>query len=377
MPERVQLRSTVAVVDRGALAHNLRVVDELVDGAGVLAVVKADAYGHGATVAAQSFLQAGAWGVAVSLVEEALELRGAGIGGPIVVLGGVVRGTAEHVVVHRLTPIVWNVDQLTQLAAAVRALGARPLPVHLKLDTGMTRLGVRPGQLAQVLEWFVRDAGHTLVFEGVLTHLACADDMSDTDTSRRQLQDFAACLGTIAACGLRPRFRHVCNSAGLARFPAAHYDLVRPGIVLYGSAADPSVQVAGVRPCMSVQARLLTVRELPAGTRVSYGGHDTLTRRSRVAVVPLGYADGYARNMSTKAHMLVRGRRCRVLGAITMDATMLDVTELPDVEAGEPVVALGSQAGERLTVRQLADWAGVLTYEVTCAISKRVPRRYQ
>ncbi len=373
----VTVRPTAARVDTGVLAQNLRVVSRHVGAAcRVLAVVKADGYGHGAIEAARSFVDAGAWGLAVSLVEEGVELREAGVFAPVVVLGGVPPASADVLVHRRLRPVVWSVDHLEMLASAVRRAGAHPLPVHLKIDTGMSRLGLLPRDLAPVLQWFVRDAGRSLELEGVMTHLACADEIEDELSSARQLASFADCLATIGACGLHPTLRHACNSAALVRFGHAHYDMVRPGIALYGAASGPEVELAELSLAMSVHARVLGIRELPAGVRVSYGGRAQLARDSRLAIVPVGYGDGYPRAMSGRAQMLVRGHRCDVVGAITMDVCMLDVTDLPDVRVGEEVTLLGRQGAGAIDLYELAQWAGTVPYEITCGISKRVPRRY-
>lgn len=375
-PTAVEVRPTYADIDLAALAHNLKQVQTHVGQARVLAVVKADAYGHGAARASEALLEAGAWGLAVSLVEEGVELREAGVRGPIVVLGGAIQN-AQDVIVHRqLTPVVWSTAHLDLLSAAVRSAGAHPVRVHVKIDTGMSRLGLLPDELPALLEWLVRDAGASVVLEGVMTHFACADGLEDDLTSLQQLATFERCLVAFAERGLRPSFRHTCNSAAIVRFPQAHFDMVRPGIALYGGASTQDVQLDGVEVAMSVRSKVLAIRTLPAGVRVSYGGRATLTRASQLAIVPVGYADGYPRNMSGKAQMLVRGQRCQVLGSITMDTAMLDVTDLRGVRSGEPVTLLGAQGRGRIGLHEMARWSGVLPYEVICGVSKRVPRRY-
>jgi len=371
----VEVRPTYAQIDTGALVHNLRTVQRHVGGrCRILAVVKADGYGHGAIEAARSFVEAGAWGLAVSLVEEGVELRQAQVLAPVLVLGGVHPGS-EDVIVHRsLTPVVWAREHLQLLAAAVRRSGAPPLPVHLKVDTGMSRLGLLPEDVPALVDWLASEEGQSLQVEGLMTHFACADDPDDA-VSPVQIELFRACLATLASRGLHPPLRHVCNSAGLVRLPHAHFDMVRPGIALYGAASGREVELAGLRMAMSVHSRILGIRELPAGARVSYGHRETLTRDSRLGIVPVGYADGYPRRMSGQAQVLVRGHRCRVLGNITMDVSMIDVTDLPDAREGERVTLLGAQGRERIDVYELAAWADVIPYEITCGISKRVPRR--
>jgi alanine racemase len=374
-PPIVEVRPTYAHIDTAALAHNLRTVQAHVGGrCRILAVVKADGYGHGAIEAARVFVDAGAWGLAVSLVEEGVELRQAGVLAPVLVLGGVHPGS-EDVIVHRsLTPVVWAREHLQLLAAAVRRSGAPPLPVHLKVDTGMSRLGVLPERLPELLDWLEGEDGQALRIEGLMTHLACADEPDDP-VSAGQVEAFRACVALLAGRGIYPPLRHVCNSAGLVRLPHARFDMVRPGIAVYGAASGREVELAGLRMAMSVHSRILGIRELPAGAAVSYGHRMTLTRPSRLGIVPVGYADGYPRRMSGQAQVLVRGHRCRVVGNITMDVSMIDVTDLPDAREGERVTLLGAQGRGRIDVYELAAWAGAIPYEITCGISKRVPRR--
>jgi len=372
-------RPTYASIDLDALRHNLGVVQKSVGGATrVLAVVKADAYGHGAVQASRTLVEAGAWGLAVSLVEEGLELRGAGIRAPVLVLGGVYPGLEDLVVQRRLTPVVWSVDHLDRMAAAVRRSAGGAYPVHVKVDTGMSRLGLLPEELPALLEAYAARHAGALAIEGVMTHLARADE-ADVDESERQLGRFRASLRVLADRGIEPSLRHVCNSAGIVGAADAHFDMVRPGIALYGGAATPQVALPGLRPSMSMHSHVAGTRVLGAGTKVSYGHRATLTRRSTLAIVPVGYEDGYMRAMSGQARMLVRGRSCAVVGNVTMDTSMVDVTDVEredgPVEVGEPVTLMGQQAGAELTMFDLARWAGVIPYEILCGVSKRVPRR--
>ena len=374
-PRIVEVRPTRAAIDEAALRHNLRAVQRHVgDRCRVLAVVKADGYGHRAIESARTFVEAGAWGLAVSLVEEGVELRQAGVLAPVLVLGGVPTGSEDVIVHGNLTPVVWAPQHLQLLSSAVRRSGASRLPIHLKIDTGMSRLGVLPEDLGALLDWYQTHAAADLRVEGVMTHLACADEPDDERTSAQQLERFFACLSLLGERGIHPSIRHVCNSAGLVRFRAAHLDMVRPGIALYGAGSSKNVALAGIEMAMGVHSQLLGIRELPAGARVSYGHRQTLARPSRLGIVPVGYGDGYPRNMSGRAEMLIRGHRFPVVGNITMDLSMVDVTELPDARAGERVTLLGRQGRERLDVYELAAWAGIIPYEVMCGISKRVPR---
>jgi alanine racemase len=377
-PRTVEVRPTWAAIDASALAANLRAVQDHVGSrCRVLAVVKADGYGHGAIDAAKSFVDAGAWGLAVSLIEEGVELRQAGVRAPVLVLGGVPPGSEDVVVHGSLTPVVWAPQHLQLLTAAVRRSGADTLPIHIKIDTGMSRLGVLPEDLPALLDWYELHAASELRIEGVMTHFACADDPDDEQTSLAQLDQFRACLALLGDRGIHPSIRHVCNSAGLVRYASAHLDMVRPGIALYGAASSDAVALPGLRLGMAVHSRLLGIRELPAGAKVSYGHRQTLTRASRLGIVPVGYGDGYPRNMSGQAQMLVRGHRVPIVGNITMDLTMVDVSDLPDPREGERVTLLGRQGREQLDVYELAGWAGVIPYEIVCGISKRVPRKLE
>jgi alanine racemase len=313
------------------------------------------------------------------LVEEGVELRQAGVHAPVLVLGGVHNGS-EDVVVHRnLVPVVWTRNHLQLLAAAIRRAGAPAARVHLKIDTGMSRLGVRPEHLSAVLDAFDEDGEETLVLDGVMTHLALADETDETSdaSSRASVAAFDECCALIRARGFRPRFRHVCNSAGVARFTPWHRDMVRPGIALYGAGSGAEVELDGVSEAMSWHSRLLGVQRHPSGTSVSYGHRLTLARDSVLGIVPVGYGDGYRRSMSGSAEMLVRGHRCRVVGNITMDVCMVDVTDLPDAREGERVTLMGRQGRDRISVYEMAGWGGVLPYEVMCGISKRVPRHWR
>jgi alanine racemase len=247
--------------------------------------------------------------------------------------------------------------------------------VHLKIDTGMSRLGVLPADLPAMLDWFEADRGDSLSLEGVMTHLARADDDDDEGATIGQLADFEACVAMLSSRGLRPGLRHVANSAGLVRTRASHWDMVRPGIALYGAGSSRAIELPGIDMAMSVHSRILGIRELPAGAAISYGHRAVLTRPSRLGIVPVGYADGYSRSMSGKAHVLVRGHRCAVVGNITMDVSMVDVTDLPDAREGEEVVLMGRQGRSVIDVHDIAQWASVIPYEVVCGISKRVPRR--
>ncbi|MBL9005471.1 MAG: alanine racemase [Myxococcales bacterium] len=386
----------MAEIDLGALRRNVDVLRSHVDGGdpssdaffaaagdppsrtGIMAVLKADAYGHGAVPCAQAVARQ-VWGFAVSLVEEGVELRRAGlIDQPIVVLGCFYGLSHRDVVAYRLTPVVADARDLSRFARAAADLGAPRVPVHLKIDTGMSRLGVRPESLDAFVDVLRAEPGVAL--GGLCTHLADADGPGD-ETTHEQLERFFACRQRLSAMGLQPGVLHAANTAGAVRFGSARLDLVRPGIGLYG-VAPPNTALSGLWPVLSLKTRIVALREVPAHTGVSYGSRTRTQAAARIATLPIGYADGYSRRMSGQAQVLCGGRRCSVLGPITMDMTMIDVSAVPDVQIGDEVVLIGGQARRDcvadapITLDEMAGWAGTIAYEICCAISKRVPRIY-
>ena len=359
------VRPTRAEVDLGAIVANARDLAAL--GAALYAVVKADAYGHGAVPVARALAaEPAVHGLMVSLVEEGLELRHAGVRAPVLVMGGAFGSAHRELLEAGLTPVVSDAADLDAFARA----GTRPR-VHLKVDTGMSRLGISLAELPALLD---RAGGVELV--GLATHLACADG-DDPAPTLLQLDRFARAADLLRARGLTPEL-HVANSAGALRFPAARLSAIRAGIALYGGgpAGAPG------RPALRLVTAIVQLRSIAAGDAVSYGALYRATRPTRVATLPIGYADGYPRRLSLPgagagAEVLVRGQRCPVLGAICMDMTMVDVSALgDDVGLGEEAVLLGAQGAERITMRELADRAGLIEYEIPCGVSKRVPRAF-
>ncbi|HLK10849.1 MAG TPA: alanine racemase [Candidatus Binatia bacterium] len=367
-------RPTVAEVSLGALRANCRQAQACV-GAGVrvMAVVKADAYGHGAVAAARAFVEAGAAALGVSTVEEGVEIARARLGAPVVVLGGAFPGEEAVVAAHGLGVAVWTVEGVRALGAAARAAGTT-VPVHVKVNTGMTRLGLEPGE-AGAFGAAVRSVPGVAI-EGVFSHFASADDL-DTAAARAQLARFAEARDALASAGVRPPLVHLANSAAVLSLPAAHFTMVRPGLMLYGYAPAPHLAArAALRPALRLRTRITQARAVAAETPVGYGGTFVTARPSVIATLPLGYADGYHRLASNRARVLVRGRRVPVVGRVCMDHTMIDVTDVPDVGAGEPVVVLGAQGGAAVGADDLAGWCETISYEVLTAIGRRVPRAY-
>jgi alanine racemase len=372
--QHVEGRPTVAEVSLGALRENCRQAKALVgSGVAVLAVVKADAYGHGAASAARAFLDAGAAGLGVSMVSEGVELRRAGIRAPIVVLGGAFPGEYARAVSHDLAVAVWTLDDAWALGAA--AGDAQTIAaVHLKVDTGMTRLGCAPGDVHALGEAL---ASETRVrVDGVFTHFASADAV-DSAPVLAQRARFAGAVEALAAAGLRPPHVHMANSAAVLSEPAAHCTMVRPGLMLYGYAPAPHLASrARLRPAMRLRTRVAQTRDVPAGTPVGYGGTWSAPRASTIATLPIGYADGYPRTASNRGAMLLRSRRVPVVGRVCMDHVMLDVTGVPGVAAGDVVTVFGPSPEGEPTADDVAGWCETIAYEVLTSVGKRVPRTY-
>ncbi|HET7754974.1 MAG TPA: alanine racemase [Anaeromyxobacteraceae bacterium] len=381
----MRIRPTEAVVDLAAIVRNYELARQ-VGGRPAIAVVKANAYGHGVVPVARAVVQAGCPMLAVALVEEGIELREAGIAAPVLVLGGAYGERYELLVRHRLTPLVFREDQVIALGEAARQLGTSAA-AHVKLDTGMGRIGLQPRELGAFMA--VARAARGVRIEGVCTHFASAD-LVPRDVTERQVQAFDGAADALVAEGFPIRFRHLANSAGTIEFPAARQDLTRPGIMLYGllpfgpgdvlTAAAATVGGA-LSPALSWKTAITHVKTVPAGTAISYGGRWTAERTSRIATLPVGYADGYPRRLSGRpgfgrAEVLVRGRRAPVAGTVCMDMMMADVTDVPGADVGDEVMLLGVQGDQRISADELAERAGTISYEILCGIGHRVPRRY-
>jgi alanine racemase len=371
----LRIRPTYAEVDLGALRQNLQLAQARSAPAELLAVVKANAYGHGAVPVARTLEAAGVAWLGVALVEEGVELREAGVKSRILVLGGAYDGGYEALVEHRLTPVVFRTEHLAGLALAARRTGKR-VAAHLKLDTGMGRIGVLPDGLSAFLEEAERFP--EVALEGLLSHFANAD-LANAELTVRQVSRFREALAQMRSRGTEPALRHLSNSAGVLSLPEVRdgvaLNLVRPGLMLYGVSPAPSfIEPGQLRPVLSWRTAVTHVKQVPVGTPVSYGSTWTARRPSTIATLPVGYADGYSRRFSNQAQVLVRGQRAGVAGRVCMDMTLVDVTDIPGVAVGDEVVLLGSQGKETLTADALAEWEGTIPYEVLCGVGARVPR---
>jgi alanine racemase len=365
----IGLRPTEATIDLGAIRAN---VSSLAPGsAELMAVVKADGYGHGAVPVARAALESGAGRLGVALVEEGIELRRANIPGPILVLTELPSGSERDALDAELTPSLSSQDGLRRLARA--ADGMAELSVHVTLDTGMHRAGVA-WKDAEVFCRDVVEAGFRL--EGLWTHFATADEPENPFLDV-QLERFDEAVAAVRATGIEAPILHAANSAAAMLRPDTHFDLVRVGIAMYGVSPGAALDDAAssLRPAMSLRSLVGLTRRVPAGDAVSYGLTYRVDRESTIATVPIGYADGYPRTLSNAAQVLIRGRRYPVAGRITMDQTLIDCGD-DDVTAGDEVVLLGRQGAEEIKAGELAALVGTVGYEVVSRVGVRVPRRY-
>ncbi|MEW6474516.1 MAG: alanine racemase [Actinomycetota bacterium] len=371
-------RPAWAEVDLNNIRHNVVQLARLVAPAGLMAVVKADGYGHGSVAAAYAALEAGATWLGVALVEEGVELRDAGIDMPILLLSQPPAEAARAVVDARLTPVVHSLRFVDALAKAAADAGVDSQPVHLKVDTGMHRIGCSPSEALDLAPAIKKH--RELHLQGLLTHFAVADEPENPYTAR-QVAVFEAVRKELGRMGIRPPLVHAANSAGVLTAPEARYDLVRCGISIYGIA--PAAELNGrlpLRPALSLKARVSYVRRLVAGERLSYGLRYELEVPSTVATVPVGYADGVPRRLGqVGGEVLIGGRRKPIAGTVTMDQLLVDLGPGADadaVEVGTEVVLLGRQGDDEISAAEWADRLGTIPYEVCCGIGERVPRRY-
>lgn len=363
-------RPTRARVDPESFAHNVRLAVRLAGAARVLAVVKADAYGHGAAALARVAVGAGAAKLGVATVGEAAALRSAGIDSPILLLSEASPAAAGDVVRHGCAQALYTLALAEALEREAARVGVR-LAVHLKIDTGMGRVGVAPAEALPFVAR-LRDFPH-LVLEGVMSHLAESERTGSAVTAR-QLATFRAACAAIEAMSGPVRWRHVANSAQLLRGEPSG-NLVRPGIMLYGAAPGPGLpHAAELRPVLTLSTEVAFLKRVAAGTPVSYGGTWTAPRESLVATLPIGYADGYRRALSNRGQVLVRGRRAPVVGTVCMDLCLADVTDVPGVAVGDEAVVIGRQGAGEIRAEEVAAAAGTISYEIFCGIGPRVPR---
>lgn len=372
-------RRTWAEVDLNAAEHNFNIIKEKAKGSKICCVVKADGYGHGANVLSKLYEDLGADFLAVSNIDEAEELRDYGIKLPILILGYTPVNDAKRLLKLRLTQAVYSLDFAKELSAKCQELGEK-LNVHIKIDTGMSRIGF-------LCQSFPRDNNSIdeiaeacslkgLNAEGLMAHFSVADEGEEgREYTNAQLAAFDYTVEALKERGINFDIIHHANSAGTEGYENAHKSMVRAGVILYGLAPSPKLEGAlPLKPLMTLKTSVASVKKIYKGTTVSYGRTFEAEEDMTVATVTIGYADGYFRDFSNKGYMLLKGRKCKILGRVCMDQTIIDVSDIEDVKIGDEVVVFS--ATESPTVNDLANFADTINYEIICAVSKRVPRYY-
>ena len=375
------LKRTWAEVSLDNLEHNYRAIkNHIPEGCRFLGVMKADAYGHGAVPLSHALCELGAEYLAVSNLEEAIQLRRGGVRAPMLILGYTPASFADTMVFMDITQEVHSLEYAKELDTALAGTNYI-LNVHLKLDTGMTRIGFFAYDHERTLPELLEVCGLPhLHVEGVFTHFCVADSKAPEDEAftRTQYARFTAMLDALAAHGIRPELRHCASSGATILYPELALDMVRPGIATYGPAPSEDAEgILDLRPLMTVRTTVAQLREIPAGTSISYGRTYTAERDMRVAVLPIGYADGLLRGLSGKVSFRIRGRMARSVGRICMDMCMVDVSEIPGIRVGDEAALFGYDTdGTLLPCERIAQQAGTISYEILCGISKRIPRIY-
>ena len=368
-------RPTLAIIDRAAVKSNyVHLKKNLAKGVKILAVVKANAYGHGAVEITKTLEKAGCDFFGVAVCEEGIELRRAGIKSRLIILGGIYPDQIRDVVKYDLTPVIFDIETAHLLNDALFRKTDRGIKVHIKIDTGMGRLGLLPNE---VVPFFHRLKGlANLEVEGLLSHFAEADE-DNKDFSRKQLNTFLKVIKAVRDSGLDPQFLHIANSAAVIEYAPSHFNMVRPGIMLYGVyPAQRMTKRISLKPAMRLVTRIVHLKKAPKGSSISYGRKYVTKKEGVIAAIPIGYADGYPRHLSNKGEVLIRGQRAVVAGVVCMDITMLDVTDIKGVNKGDEVVIIGRQGADEITADEVAKQAGTIPYEIFCGISSRVPRVY-
>ncbi|NSW90379.1 MAG: alanine racemase [Firmicutes bacterium] len=372
-----KLNRAWAEINLDNIAHNVREIRRIVNKrAEIMGVVKADAYGHGAMEVAKTLLDNGVSRLAVSMLDEAIQLRKKGIDVPILILSYTDPVRAEDIIEYNVTQTVFSHDLANALSNAAVRLG-RKAKIHIKIDTGMTRVGFMPGYSAvkNVVE-ISKLPG--IIIEGLFTHFASADE-KDKRYTYMQFERFLSICTELQRIGVHIPVKHVANSAAIIEFPEMHLDMVRPGIILYGFYPSSEVDQEKIRliPAMTLKANVILVKDVENHTPVSYGRVFTTQRKSKIATIPIGYADGYSRLLTGKAKVLINGEFAPVIGTICMDQCMVDVTDIKsNVKVGDEVVLFGKQGGKEIKVEELASLIGTINYEVISVVGKRIPRVY-
>lgn len=372
-----KLNRAWAEVDLDAIAHNLSEIKRISNKkTEIMAVVKADAYGHGVLETVNILINSGVKGLAVSMLDEAIQLRKIGVKVPILILSYTDPVRAMEIIEHNVTQTVFSHDLAEALSkAAVTA--KKNVKIHIKIDTGMTRVGFMPGYSAvKNVEKICKL--QNIVLEGLFTHFASADEHDESYT-KMQFERFMNICMELNRIGIHIPIRHVCNSAGIIQYPKMHLEMVRPGIILYGlyPSDDLDKKTIELKPVMTLKANIILVKEVVKDSPISYGRIFTTNKQSKIATVPIGYADGYSRLLTNKGEVLVNGQRAPIVGKICMDQCMIDVTDIKgNVCVGDEVVLLGRSGNEEISADEIARKLGTINYEVVSVIGKRIPRVY-
>lgn len=365
-------RPTFCLIDLAALRWNFQQVRKRVGPkVKILSVVKANAYGHGAVQVARALEDEGSYGFGVATLEEGIELRKGGLQSPVLILAGIYPEQIDELLEYRLTPTVCEVEALRLLERLARKRGVS-LPFHLKVDTGMGRLGFLPSEIDS---WIPELAGvEVLKLEGLFSNFSQAEK-ADGDYTQGQVETFKNAVKRLEAQGHRPGLLHLANSAAVIALPSSYFTMVRPGLVLYGIyPSHDMTRRLSLKPVLTWKTRILQLKRVPKGAGISYGRTFVTKRKSLIAVLPVGYADGYHRLLSNRGAVLVREERAPIVGRVCMDLTMIDVTDIRGVQQGDEVVLLGKQGADQISADEMARWAETISYEILTSISARVPR---
>jgi len=372
-------RPTTAEINLDALEYNftqIRKRARVSQGIKILAVVKANAYGHGAVRISSELERLGVDFLGVATCEEGIELRKASIATPIIVLGGFFKGQSIYAKQYDLTPVLYNLESAKELSQCAYKNNSK-VKVHIKIDTGMGRLGVFPSETKRFIQHLVKL--NTLEIEGILSHLADnnQDNHSGLEFTQRQASLFKQQIEELHQMGIQPHYEHLANSAAIIEKHPDFFNLVRPGIMIYGVYPSKKFEQAiDLKPVMSLKTKIISLKKVAKGTSISYGRTFVCKKESLIATLPIGYADGYNRSLSNKGEVLIRERKVTTVGVVCMDLVMVDVTEVPGVSLGDDVVLMGSQGDKKITVEEIAEKTGTISYEILCGISPRVPRVY-
>lgn len=363
----MEQQKSVAEIHLDALSHNIKIVNKKTGNRNLLAVVKAGAYGHGAVRVSKHLIKKGISKLGVAFTKEALSLREAGITIPILVFFD--RDNTETCIKYNLTPAVFDLNSATRISSEAYKLN-RPVAVHIKVDTGMGRVGFTMDNALKEIPRIARLKN--IVIEGLMSHFSDAD-LNDKEFAFHQLKNFLGIARELKRKKITFKYLHIANSAGVLSMPEAHLDMVRPGIMLYGYGCPEG---GNLKPVLSLKSRILFLKKVPAGTPISYARTFITKRKSKIATVPIGYADGYSRKLSNNGEVIINEKRVPVIGRVCMDTIMVDVTDITDVRKDSEVVLIGSQGKEKITAQDIADKIGSIPYEVLTSIGPRIQRVY-